>query len=171
LDRGGETNTAASAKVPETIFDRRKAVAASEKPPKTFLQRQGLDFPKPTRHAEESWGYTFSRPFAMFAYPSVVFPSLWFSVAGMTEVANTAGFALNFGLNSRWKFSTLQVGFCSFSGLIGAVVGEILAGPLCDMVAKHSLRRGAVWKPEKLLPLSLTGLVCVTVGHFLLSEP
>ncbi len=105
----------------------------------------------------------------MFAYPAVVLPSLWFAVSAMTEVANTAGFPLNFGTGSRWGFvfNMQQIGFCSFSGLIGAVVGEIFAGPLCDVLANRDLRRGRAWKPERLLPLALNGLVAVVAGLLL----
>lgn len=99
----------------------------------------------------------------MFVYPAVVLPSFWVSLAVMTEVANTAGFALNFGVTSRFHFNTAQVGFCFFAGLIGAFVGELLAGPLCDVVAKRTLRKNEQWVPEKLLKLSITGLVTISV--------
>ncbi|KAL1850747.1 hypothetical protein VTK73DRAFT_9599 [Phialemonium thermophilum] len=153
--------------VPETIFDRSRAVPASQKPPKTLFQRLGLGFERPTVYANETWKYTFTRTFSMAAYPAVVLPSLWFSVAAMTEVANTAGFALNFGPESRWHFNSRGVGFCSFSGLIGAVVGEMFAGPLCDFVAKRHLKKGTTWRPEKLLPLSIPGLVTISAGLLL----
>lgn len=100
----------------------------------------------------------------MFAYPAVLLPSIWFSVAFMTEVANTAGFALNFGPGTRYDFNVQQVGFCSFSGLIGAIVGEWVAGPLCDLVAKRHLRTGQVWRPEQLLKLCVTGAIAMPVG-------
>jgi len=113
--------------------------------------------------------FVFTRPLAMFAYPAVLLPSLWFAIAAMTEVANTAGFPLNFGRDARWGFvfNTRQIGFCSFSGLIGAAVGELFAGPLCDLVARRKLKRGQPWVPEKLLPLSLMGLVAISGGLLL----
>ena len=100
----------------------------------------------------------------MFAYPAVVLPSFWFGVANMTEVGNTAGFALNFGLDTHWKFNLAQVGFCYFSGVIGAGIGELFGGPLCDLLTKYTMRRGQVWKPERLLHLVWTGLVTVSVS-------
>jgi MFS family permease len=103
----------------------------------------------------------------MFAYPAVFLPALWFSIAQMTEVANTAGFALNFGPASRYHFNTREIGFCSFSGLIGAVIGEMMAGPICDFVAKRHLRKGGDWKPEQILPIAATGLVLVSAGLLL----
>ncbi|ORY56861.1 major facilitator superfamily domain-containing protein [Pseudomassariella vexata] len=149
--------------VPETIFDRSQAQSTPEKPKTMPSSRFG--FRKPT--TQESWSYLFTRPFAMFAYPAVLLPSLWFAIAAMTEVANTAGFPLNFGADSRWHFNTQQIGFCSFSGLIGAVLGEIFAGPLCDLVVQHDLKKGRRWKPERLLPLTLPGLVTSSAGVLL----
>ncbi|KAH8880575.1 MFS general substrate transporter [Thozetella sp. PMI_491] len=153
--------------VPETIFDRSLAAKAEVPAPRTLARRLG--FRKPTATVGDSWAYTFTRPFAMFAYPAVLLPSLWFAISAMTEVANTAGFPLNFGNSSRFGFvfNTQQIGFCSFSGLIGAVIGEFFAGPLCDLVTKRELRHGRAWKPEKLLPLSLPGLVTIVAGLLL----
>jgi MFS family permease len=100
----------------------------------------------------------------MFAYPAVLLPCFWVGVAVMTEVANTAGFALNFGKASRYRFNEAQVGYVFFSGFIGAALGELAGGPLCDFIAKRSLRKEEVWRPEKLLKLTLTGLVTIMVS-------
>lgn len=107
----------------------------------------------------------------MFAYPAVLLPSFWVSVAVMTEVANTAGFALNFGTSSRYHFNEAQVGYVFFSGFIGAALGEIVSGPLCDLIAKRSLRREEVWRPERLLKLSLSGLLTIMVSSRRRSKP
>lgn len=81
----------------------------------------------------------------------------------MTEVGNTAGFALNFGSDSRWGFNLAQVGYCYFSGVIGAALGEIFGGPLCDMLAKYSIRQGKEWRPERLLHLVWSGMITISV--------
>jgi hypothetical protein len=123
-----------------------------------------LRFRKPTNFQSEPWLRTFTRPMVMFAYPAVVLPSFWFSVSGMTEVANTAGFPLNFGPGTRWNFNAEQIGFCSFSGFIGAVLGEFCAGPVCDFVAKRNLRNGKeAWRPEKLLKILWSGVAAISV--------
>lgn len=100
----------------------------------------------------------------MFAYPAVLLPSIWFSVCYMAEVCNTAGFPLNFGITSKYHFNTRQVGFCSFSGFIGASLAEGFAGPVCDLVARRHLRKGKVWVPEALLKVCWTGAVAIPVG-------
>lgn len=148
--------------MPETIYERE--VAATEPPEKKNTLWRKWGFRTPTNPNGDSWFKTFRRPYAMFVYPAVVLPSFWVSTGVMTEVMNTAGFALNFGANSRFKFNTAQIGFCFFSGLIGAFFGEMAAGPLCDFVAKRSLRKGREWRPESLLKLTITGLVTICVS-------
>ncbi|PYH74128.1 MFS general substrate transporter [Aspergillus vadensis CBS 113365] len=155
--------------VPETIYKRDVNAAAASQPPDSkrnaFLSF--LKFRTPKVPENETWAQTFRKPYKMFAYPAVVLPSFWFGVANMTEVGNTAGFALNFGLDTHWKFNLAQVGFCYFSGVIGAGIGELFGGPLCDLLTKYTMRRGQVWKPERLLHLVWTGLVTVSAGLLL----
>lgn len=116
----------------------------------------------------ESWRKTFERPFVMFAYPAVLLPAFWFGVAAMTEVGNTAGFALNFGADSQYHFTTTQVGLCYLSGIIGAGLGEICGGPLCDLMARSVIKRNKEWKPERLLHLVWLGLVTTVVSSLFL---
>ncbi|OAA63341.1 ankyrin repeat-containing protein [Niveomyces insectorum RCEF 264] len=148
--------------VPETIYEREVVAAEPAANKRTIWRRLG--FRTPTNPTGETYLETFSRPFAMFVYPAVVLPSFWVSVAVMTEVANTAGFALNFGTASKYHFTTAQVGYCYFAGFIGALAGELCAGPLCDFVVKRTLRKEEPWRAEKLLKLSITGLVTLAVG-------
>lgn len=150
--------------VPETIYERDDIKSSADRIGEKKSLYRRLGFRTPAVPTGETWLQTFRRPYAMFVYPAVILPSFWFSVTAMTEVANTAGFALNFGATSRWHFNTAQVGFCFFSGIIGAGLGEIFGGPLCDIFAKRALKRGEVWKPEHLLHLVWTGLVTVSVN-------
>lgn len=148
--------------VPETIYD--KDVAAAETPEQKKTLSRRLGFRTPTPAPGETWGATFRMPFSMFAYPAVVLPCFWASVCIMTEVANTAGLSLNFGSGTRFDFTVAQVGYCFFAGLIGSTLGEVCAGPLCDLVVKRSLRSGVEWVPEKLLKLFLPGLFTTFAG-------
>jgi hypothetical protein len=144
--------------VPETIYERDQ--------PTPYKTLQGhlsiMRFRIPT--ITESWRKTFERPFIMFAYPAVLLPAFWFGVAAMTEVGNTAGFALNFGADSQYHFTTTQVGLCYLSGIIGAGLGEICGGPLCDLMARSVIKRNKEWKPERLLHLVWLGLVTTVVS-------
>jgi hypothetical protein len=146
--------------VPETIFERECAAEESKK--RGTLERR-LQFRTPRNPNGRSWAHDFNQPWRMWAYPAVVLPSIWYGAAGMTEVCNTAGLALNFGAGSRYNFNVRQVGFCFTSGLIGAAVGEFFGGPICDLLAKRTLGRGELWKPEKLLNVCWSGLVAIVV--------
>jgi MFS family permease len=147
--------------VPETIWTPKPANHVHDLTLKKPLsERLGFKKPRPT----ESWVQTFKRPYMMFAYPTVLLPSFWFSLCYMAEVCNTAGFPLNFGKGSQYNFNTQQVGFCSFSGFIGASMAEWTAGPVCDLVAKRHLRSGQKWKPEVLLKVCWAGAVAIPTG-------
>ncbi|OKL60056.1 hypothetical protein UA08_04733 [Talaromyces atroroseus] len=147
--------------VPETIYERDQ--------PTPYIKLHGplsvMRFRIPT--ITESWRETFLHPFVMFAYLSVLLPAFWFSVAAMTEVGNTAGFVLNFGADSQYHFTTTQVGLCYLSGIIGAGLGEICGGPLCDLMARSSIKQNKEWRPERLLHLSWLGLLTTVAGILL----
>lgn len=146
--------------VPETIFEKECAVEESAK--RNTLERRLL-FRTPRNPNGHSWAYIFKQPWRMWAYPAVVLPSIWYGVAGMTEICNTAGLALNFGSGSRYNFNVQQIGYCFASGLIGAAIGEFFGGPICDFVAKRTLDSGEAWRPEKLLQVSWSGLIAIVV--------
>ncbi|KAH8812625.1 major facilitator superfamily domain-containing protein [Xylogone sp. PMI_703] len=152
--------------VPETIYERDLARLNTAPEAKNSLYRR-LGFRSITNTSNETWAQTFRRPYTMFFYPAVLLPSFWFSVFVMSEVANTAGFALNFGTTSRFTFNAAQVGFCFFAGLIGASLGETIAGPLCDLFVKRTIKRGETWRSEKYLILLLSGLVTGSTGLIL----
>ncbi|KAH9841165.1 MFS general substrate transporter [Teratosphaeria destructans] len=140
----------------ETIYSPKPTSSTTH----TLYHRLGFRTPRTT----EPWTTTFARPYKMFAYPAVLLPSIWFSVCYATEVANTAGFPLNFGPNSRFHFNPLQIGFCYFSGFIGASLAEWIAGPVCDLVTKRHLRKAYEWHPEQLLKICWTGVVAIPTG-------
>ncbi|RFU30439.1 hypothetical protein B7463_g5919, partial [Scytalidium lignicola] len=151
--------------VPETIYERDLTWSSTAQEEKSLYRRLG--FRTPTNPLNETWAQTFRRPYAMFAYPAVLLPSFWFSVFVMSEVANTAGFALNFGSTSRFAFNTAQIGFCFFAGLIGAFLGETIAGPLCDLFVRRTIQRGETWVSEKYLILLLPGIITGSAGLIL----
>ncbi|KAF2112054.1 major facilitator superfamily domain-containing protein [Lophiotrema nucula] len=128
--------------VPETIYTPKPVGFAPDLEHKKPLHER-LGFKN--HHPTGSWAATFKRPYIMFAYPSVLLPSIWFGVCYMSEVCNTTGFPLNFGKGSQYNFNTRQVGFCSFSGFTGASMAEWTAGPVCDFVAKKHLKSGQNW--------------------------
>jgi MFS family permease len=164
IRRQQESNADVESIVPETLWTPKPDGWVHDPSVKKPLhERLGFKNPHPT----ESWAATFKRPYMMFAYPSVLLPSFWFGICYMTEVCNTAGFPLNFGVSSQYQFNTRQVGFCSFSGFIGASLAEWTAGPVCDFVAKKHLRSGKKWRPEVLLQVCWTGVVTIPIGLLL----
>jgi hypothetical protein len=67
-----------------------------------------------------------------------------------------------------YNFSTTEAGFTFFSGLIGAFIGEIFAGPVVDHLAKRAIRNGKTYRPEVAYRAIWLGLftmpVCMTLN-------
>lgn len=154
--------------LPETIYIRNTDGALPDargpvpaKP--TFWGRYGVHIPKRHRDAQHSFWFVFTRPFVMFSYPAVLLSSFWFGVAYMMHVGITAEIPLIFS-PPPYNFSELDVGLSAFSGLIGALIGEVFAGPMLDAIAKRSLQRELPWKPELRLQAIWPALVAVPTG-------
>ncbi|KAH8671513.1 major facilitator superfamily domain-containing protein [Xylariales sp. PMI_506] len=158
--------------LPETIYIRNRpataavtVVGSSVVPPSapTFWGRYGVHIPKRHQDAQHSFWFVFTRPFVMFRFPAVVLAAFWFGVAYMMHVGITAEIPLIFE-PAPYNFSQLDVGLSAFSGLIGALVGEVFAGPMLDAIAKRNLRRELPWKPELRLQAIWPALIAVPVG-------
>lgn len=56
-------------------------------------------------------------------------------------------------------------GLSAFSGLVGALIGEIFAGPVIDQIAKNCERKGQEWYPERRLKAIWLGFATAIVRH------
>jgi fructose-specific phosphotransferase system IIC component len=63
-----------------------------------------------------------------------------------------------------FSFTPAAIGRSNLSGLIGALVGEVFAGPLLDYLAKRTAKLGKEWYPERRLVIIYPGLATVVVG-------
>lgn len=144
--------------VPETIYVRGSPSTSTGALAKAFKIQI------PPSSARHGFFYNFSRPFIMFSYPACIMPCLWFSLSYSCQVVITANFPVVFK-KPPFDFNTLQVGFCSFSGLIGAVIGECFAGPVIDLISRRQLSGGKKFQPEMRLHALWPGLVAVPVGY------
>lgn len=65
----------------------------------------------------------------------------------MSHVGITSNISLIFE-SPPYKFTITQTGLTFFSGLIGAFIGELFAGPVIDYLAKRQMKSGKEWHPE-----------------------
>ena len=154
--------------LPETIYVRKTenminhpTVDPSSKV--SLWSRYGINIPKHAPDHQHSFYFLSTRPFVMFRYYVVLLTSFWFGVAYMLHVGITAEIPLIFEA-APYYFSVLDVGLASFSGLIGALLGEAYAGPAVDFIAQRALKQGKEWSPEMRLKAIWPALIAAPGG-------
>jgi MFS family permease len=107
----------------------------------------------------------FLRPFKMLRYPSIVLPSLYYSiVSGYANMVFIISSALLF--HYFYHFHTWQTGLLMGVPLtLGSWIGEFGAGGFSDWVGeRRALRRGGKRVPEDRLWAMLPGVVIAPLG-------
>ncbi|OGE49394.1 hypothetical protein PENARI_c021G10568 [Penicillium arizonense] len=153
--------------LPETIYVRETrahpATISTSTPGKsTFWDRYGIHIPKRSEEKQHSFLFIATRPFVLFKYPAVMLSAFWFGIAYMMHVGITAEIPLIF--EAQYNFSVLGIGLSGFSGLIGALLGEVYAGPSLDLIAKRAMKQGREWRPEYRLKAIWPAVIAVPAG-------
>lgn len=107
----------------------------------------------------------FTHVFRMLAYPSVFFPTLYYSVSfGVGSVLFAVTGAAAFG--SVYHFNVAQIGLAiGLSTFIGTLLGELGAGPVSDYILYLSTRKsGGESKPEVRLQAIWPGFILCPAG-------
>ncbi len=155
---------------PETSF-RRPALETVTK-----NQPRNIDFSKRKTWAqnlrlysgiwtEESYLVLFMRPWLALMLPAVAWAAFTWAVGVGFLVAVTSNVALAFGMT--YHFGPLQVAYCWFAGLIGALLA-LVTGPLADYVSLRSTRKnGGVREPEMRIPVSFLSIITAPLGLIL----
>lgn len=153
--------------LPETIYIRETrahpaSISTSTPRKPTFWDRYGIHIPKRSEEKQHSFFFIATRPFVLFKFPAVILSAFWFGMAYMMHVGITSEIPLIF--EAQYNFSVLDVGLTGFSGLIGALIGEVYAGPSLDFIAKRALKQGREWRPEYRLKAIWPALIAVPAG-------
>lgn len=151
--------------LPETMYDREAATRIEHG---TSLARPslwklyGVSIPKHSTGSRHSFMFLATRPFALLGYPVVLLSSFWFGIVYTMIVGIFSEIPLLF--EPRFGFSQLDVGLASIAGLIGALLGEALAGPSINFFAKRGLKEGKQWQPEYTLYAIWPAVVAIPGG-------
>lgn len=153
--------------LPETIYIRETrahpSIMSTSTPGKpTFWDRYGIHIPKRSEEKQHSFFFIATRPFVLFKFPAVILSAFWFGIAYMMHVGITSEIPLIF--EEHYNFSVLEIGLSGFSGLIGALLGEVYAGPSLDFIAKRTMKQGREWRPEYRLQAIWPALITVPAG-------
>ena len=108
--------------------------------------------------------HTFVRPFALLAYPTVLWSCLIYGLALSWNVVLGATTAQLFA-PPPYLFDSQAQGLVFLSPLIGSLVGTYLCGPLADSVANFITRRsGGIREPEMRLPVCIIAVLLTFIG-------
>ncbi|MCJ1437242.1 hypothetical protein MMC27_006628 [Xylographa pallens] len=132
-------------------------------PPKTF--RQTLK-PWNGRLRHDKWLKVAIRPFVLFAYPSILWSTLVYSLSiGWLIVLSETVSAIYRSPAYTYNFSPLGAGLVYISPFIGGILGTAVAGKLSDVIVQiMSRRNGGVYEPEFRLVMALPVAITTCIG-------
>ncbi|MCJ1285411.1 hypothetical protein MMC26_004751 [Xylographa opegraphella] len=132
-------------------------------PPKTF--RQTLK-PWNGRLRHDKWLKVAIRPFILFAYPSILWSTLVYSLSvGWLIVLSETVSAIYRSPAYTYNFSPLGTGLVYISPFIGGILGTAVAGKLSDVIVQFMSRKnGGVYEPEFRLVMALPVAITTCIG-------
>lgn len=116
------------------------------------------------RIARDKWLHVAARPFVLFAYPSVLWSAMVYtlSVGWLIVLSEVVSHIYESG--EVYNFTALQTGLIYISPFIGGLLGTMVAGKVSDVIVRFMTRRnGGVYEPEfrlvMAIPIALTTVI------------
>lgn len=148
--------------LPETLYNRH---ASPQDPDVQKSSWRSLFFFRSALHARRLEAADFGHVFIMLKYPSILLPLIYYAISyGLADVLFAVSGAAAFG--SVYHFDTAQIGMAiGLPTLIGAVIGELSAGPVSDRILMIQTKRsGGGFKPEARLQAIWPGFFLCPLG-------
>lgn len=117
------------------------------------------------RIAQDNWFKIAMRPFILFAYPSVLWSTVVYSLSVGWLIVLSESVAVVYESSEHYGFTALQTGLIYISPFIGGLLGTAVAGKVSDIVARFLTRRnGGVYEPEFRLVMALPIALSTVIG-------
>jgi len=131
-------------------------------PPKTFAQTLK---PWNGRLRHDRWLHVAFRPFILFAYPSVLWSTMVYSLSVGWLIVLSESVSSIYRSADTYNFSALGTGLVYLSPFIGGVLGTAVAGKVSDIIVRFMSRRnGGVYEPEFRLVMAIPVAIATSVG-------
>ena len=137
----------------------------------TYLRTQPAKTYKQTlkpwngRLRHESWLNVAIRPFILFAYPSILWSTLVYSLSIGWLIVLSESVSTVFEDKATYNFTPLQAGLVYISPFIGGVLGTAVAGKVSDIIVRYMSRRNdGVYEPEFRLVMAIPIVVATCIG-------
>ncbi|PNS17928.1 hypothetical protein CAC42_3887 [Sphaceloma murrayae] len=131
-------------------------------PPRSFFEQLT---PYHGRLTKDSWIRVFVRPFILFAYPSILWSTLVYSLSIGWLIVLSESVTDIYKSRNTYNFTSLQAGLVYISPFIGGVLGTAVAGKVSDVIVRWMSRRnGGVYEPEFRLVMAIPIAFTTTIG-------
>lgn len=132
-------------------------------PPKTFSQTLR---PWNGRLRHDNWIKVAFRPFILFAYPSILWSTLVYSLSvGWLIVLSESMSTIFRNPAYTYNFSALGTGLVYISPFIGGILGTAVAGKVSDILVRFlSRKNGGIYEPEFRLFMAIPVAITTCIG-------
>ncbi|KAJ9499861.1 hypothetical protein H2202_004851 [Exophiala xenobiotica] len=131
-------------------------------PPKPYSQ---VLKPWNGRLSKAKWYLVACRPFILFAYPSVLWSALVYSLSVGWLIVLSESMTAIYKNRDTYNFTSLQAGLVYVSPFIGGVLGTAVAGKVSDIIVRYMARRnGGVYEPEFRLVMGIPIAISTSIG-------
>ncbi|KAL1968096.1 hypothetical protein VTN77DRAFT_2226 [Rasamsonia byssochlamydoides] len=133
-----------------------------ERPPVPYIQTLR---PWNGRLARDKWYRVAVRPFILFAYPSVLWSALVYSLSIGWLIVLSESVAHIYQGRNTYNFSPLATGLVYISPFVGGILGTAVAGKVSDIVVRFMTRRnGGIYEPEFRLVMAIPVALSTAAG-------
>lgn len=131
-------------------------------PPKPWTQTLK---PWNGRLNNSSWWKAAIRPGILFAYPSVLWSALVYSLSVGWLIVLSESVSEIYANRDSYNFTSLQIGLVYMSPFIGGILGTAIAGKFSDVVVRFMARRNdGLYEPEYRLVMSIPIAISTAIG-------
>ncbi|KAG8534109.1 uncharacterized protein KY384_000953 [Bacidia gigantensis] len=161
-DSSGDSISEKVPAAPPLTSGQRYTSALRSQPPKTYLQTLR---PWNGKLRDENWFYVGLRPFILFAYPSILWSALIYSLSvGWLIVLSEAVSEIYKGRDT-YNFTSLQAGLVYISPFVGGILGTAVAGKVSDIIVRYMSRRNSgFYEPEFRLVMAIPITISTCIG-------
>ena len=131
-------------------------------PAKTFAQTLK---PWNGRLRHENWLKVALRPFILFAYPSILWSTLVYSLSIGWLIVLSESVSSVYRNKETYNFTAMQTGLVYVSPFVGGVLGTAVAGKVSDVIVRFMSRRnGGIYEPEFRLVMAAPVMISTCIG-------
>ncbi|KXS95736.1 hypothetical protein AC578_5297 [Pseudocercospora eumusae] len=134
----------------------------ASQPAKSYIERLR---PWSGRMSQDKWFRVALRPFILFAYPSLLWSALVYSLSIGWLIVLSESVTTIYISRDSYHFTPFQAGLVYISPFVGGVLGTAVAGKVSDIIVRWMARRnGGIYEPEFRLVMAMPIAIFTVIG-------